>query len=546
MTKHVVLRLSALLGAAAAMAWSQANLNQPKTEAGKSTASLQGKVVNQTTGNPLKKTNLLLRPGNGGKTLTAETDDQGAFSFPTVEPGRYTLTGERTGYAKQPYGARGAASSAGSVLALTAGQEMKDLVFKLVPNAVISGRVLDEDGDPMANVVVMVLRPGYQRGIKQYASAGEAMVGATGEYSISVTAGRYLLAATSMASLVAGIQGSTSKPPGDQPEPAYATVFYPRSPDETGAVPVDAAAGAEMRSMDFHMTKVKSFRVRGKIESQAGKAALAILKPRGSAVTTALAPKMVRPQPDGSFEFVGVTPGQWLLLAAAESGAGVQVVTVDDKHIDGLVVSINPAGELPGILKVEGTDTVSPKGIQVAIEGMEVGGGGGQAPVGEDGKFTLKNPMPDRFRATISNGPANMYLKSVRYANQDATDSGMDLSAGASGSMEVLVNPNGAEISGVVAAEDGKPMAGITVALIPNSRRYRLFKSDTTDQSGVFRFQGVAPGDYKLLAWEDVVSGAWYDPEFLKPLEGKAEAVTVKENDRTNVTLKAIPVDTKK
>jgi hypothetical protein len=37
---------------------------------------------------------------------------------------------------------------------------MKDLVFKLVPNAVISGRVLDEDGDPMGKAAVIVLRPG--------------------------------------------------------------------------------------------------------------------------------------------------------------------------------------------------------------------------------------------------------------------------------------------------------------------------------------------------------------------------------------------------
>jgi len=108
-----------------------------------------------------------------------------------------------------------------------------------------------------------------------------------------------------------------------------------------------------------------------------------------------------------------------------------------------------------------------------------------------------------------------------------------------------VVNPNGAEIDGVVAAEDGKPMPGVTVVLIPNSRRYLLFRSDATDQNGAVRFQGVPPGDYKLLAWEDVVSGAWCDPEFLKPFENKAEAVTVEENDRKSVALKAIPMETK-
>ena len=120
------------------------------------------------------------------------------------------------------------------------------------------------------------------------------------------------------------------------------------------------------------------------------------------------------------------------------------------------------------------------------------------------------------------------------------------MTGGVRGSIEVLLNPNGAEIDGVVADDDGKPMPGVTVALIPDSRRYRLFQSDTTDQTGAVRFQGVPPGAYKLLAWEDVVSGAWCDREFLKPFEGKAEAVTVKENDRKSVALKAVPKETKR
>jgi len=116
MTNRAVLRLAACcLSAAVASAWSQAAPDQPRAEAGKSAASLTGKVLSQTTGNPLKKTNLLLRPGGGGKTLSAETDNQGAFSFPQVKPGRYTLTGERAGYAKQAYGARGSSTISGAV-----------------------------------------------------------------------------------------------------------------------------------------------------------------------------------------------------------------------------------------------------------------------------------------------------------------------------------------------------------------------------------------------------------------------------------------------
>jgi hypothetical protein len=375
------------------------------------------------------------------------------------------------------------------------------------------------------------------------------MTGATGEYSVSVTAGRYLLAAASMASLRAGLQGASATPPGDEPETTYTTVYYPRSPDETGAAPVDAAAGAELRGMDFYMTKVKAFRVSGKLaEPQPGKTTFVVLTPRTSTIAAALAIKMVQVQPDGSFEFIGITPGQWLLRAAGETGgsASLQWLTVEDKHITGLVVTLAPLADLPGAITVEGKDTVSPKGTQVTLDGVEAGKSGGQALAGEDGKFTVKSLMPDRYQVRISNAPANVYLKSVRYGSQDVTDDGVDMTGGVKGSIEVLLNPNGAEIDGVVADDDGKPMPGVTVALIPDSRRYRLFQSDTTDQTGAVRFQGVPPGAYKLLAWEDVVSGAWCDREFLKPFEGKAEAVTVKENDRKSVALKAVPKETKR
>jgi hypothetical protein len=201
MAKHMVLRLAACcLSAATALAW-------PQTTPEKSSASLEGKILNQTNDNPLKKTSLLLRAVGGGKSLSSESDDKGVFSFPTVEPGQYTLTGERAGFAEQAYGARGK-SSTGSVFTLRAGQEIKDLVFKLSPNAVIAGKVLDEDGDPLSPSIVVALRPGYLRGRKQLTEAGSSITGANGEYSISVTGGRYLLAAVSMASMAAGAEGA--------------------------------------------------------------------------------------------------------------------------------------------------------------------------------------------------------------------------------------------------------------------------------------------------------------------------------------------------
>jgi hypothetical protein len=51
----------------------------------------------------------------------------------------------------------------------------------------------------------------------------------------------------------------------------------------------------------------------------------------------------------------------------------------------------------------------------------------------------------------------------------------------------------------------------------------------------------VTPGDYKLLAWEDVEPNAYQDPEFVKPFESRAESLSLKKNDHKGVSTKAIP-----
>ena len=58
------------------------------------------------------------------------------------------------------------------------------------------------------------------------------------------------------------------------------------------------------------------------------------------------------------------------------------------------------------------------------------------------------------------------------------------------------------------------PAAGVTVALLPNVRgRFDLVRTATTDPSGRFRLDRVAPGDYKVFAWSEVSDGDWQDPD---------------------------------
>jgi protocatechuate 3,4-dioxygenase beta subunit len=510
-------------------------------------ASIEGKVIHALSNDPLKKvTVVLMRTGGGaGTQLSAETDDKGAFSFQRLEPGRYQMLAERTGFARQAYGARRNALQ-GTSIQLSAGQEIRELIFKLSPNAVITGRVLDEDGDPVPNVAVMALRTIYQRGKKQFLPLGAVPTNDMGEYRLaSLMAGKYLVSATFRNAGI-GIAGTSSKPPDpDKPEPSYTTTYYPNSTDPLFASPVEVAVGGEMRGIDVRLTKVKAFRVKGKVAEglSQGKQLVVLLTPKGAGITGMVTRLIGVAQPDGSFELKGVAPGSYYLTATTDGmstlGAAREVV-VTDQHIDGLRLEAATALEIQGTVALEGKPGVDLKKVQVTLESTEMLNI--NPPKGkpeDDGKFTMKGISPDRYRVSAS-GPDGVYLKSARYGTQEVGDDGVDLSS-ATGKLEIVMAQDGAQVEGGVCDSDGKPVPGATVVLVPSSRNWPLYKEMTTDQNGRFQFRTVPPGDYRLFAWTEMEPGAYQNPEFLKGYKG--ELLELKGNDKKVVAAKAAAVE---
>ena len=83
-------------------------------------------------------------------------------------------------------------------------------------------------------------------------------------------------------------------------------------------------------------------------------------------------------------------------------------------------------------------------------------------------------------------------------------DSGIDINS-QTGEIQVIVNTNGGKVQGSVIDAKQKPAASARIVLVPpESRRQnlQLYKVALTDNSGNFTITGIAPGDYKLFAWE--------------------------------------------
>jgi hypothetical protein len=118
---------------------------------GNQAALLEGTVVNALTKEPVRKAQVALELSEGAHNseMVATTDETGHFRFADVKAGRYELKAEKSGFLDGSYG-QTKADEEGSLVKVGNGDHVQDLKILLFPGGVISGRVLDADGDPVS------------------------------------------------------------------------------------------------------------------------------------------------------------------------------------------------------------------------------------------------------------------------------------------------------------------------------------------------------------------------------------------------------------
>lgn len=518
--------------------------------------TIEGTVLNSVTGEPLKKADLMLRradpgPNGFGLSYAGVSDAAGHFVIADIEPGRYRLGVQRAGFVNQQYGARGP-SSPGTVLTLSKSQKLKDLTFKLVPQAVITGRVLDEDGDPVPNVSVQVMRSGYFRGKKQWIPAGASTTNDLGEYRVhSLAPGRYLLSAMYRPGgfMMESTQGGAAE--------TYAPTYYPSAASPDSASPVEVTAGAVLRGMDVRLQKTKTVQIRGRVlDPRTGKGArtaMINLQPKSDTFYMFAGRNMSRPYNDkGEFVMSNVTPGSYVVTAMiSEDGKTMSArvpVGVGNSSLEDITLQPAPGLEINGRVKIEGQEPdtkitnmrvfLQPKTPMMFAPGPQ----GGQ--VKDDNTFTLTNVQPEIYDVRTFSTPDGGYVKSIRVGDADVIDSGLDITSSAPpGEMTVVIAMSAGQITGTVQNDKLEPAAGAAVVLIPEGKRResdRWYQSTSTDQYGNYTLKNVAPGEYRLYAFDTVEFQAYMDPEWLKPFESKGEKVSIEENAKPSVQLKLI------
>lgn len=508
-------------------------------------ASIDGRVVNAVTGDTLRRVALTLqRVGGKADPVTSQPNSDGRFAFKELEPGDYRLTGERAGFARQEYGAR-LNPLAGTAIHLNAGQAVADLVFKMAPSAVISGRVVDGSGEPMPNLVVKVLRSEYAHGSRRWSDAGSMLSNDRGEFRIGdLRPGRYLVSATDL-NIGIGLAGLNQDALPAQPDSGYAATFFGNTLELNRAVPVELQTGDDRRGIDIQMVKAATLRIRGHVAGAPEDKPLIVAATRKGVGQGSEAAGIGLAQKGGAFEIRGLPPGSYMVTTMAATGLGggasnaAAAVELTDRHIENLELKFGAGEDVSGTIAVaraKGAD----RDITVTLEMADFTLPGSlNTKVNEDGTFTLKNVLPGTYRIGIAGLPPDSYVKAVKLNGKPVDQNSAAIDSG--GKLEIVTGQPGGHVTGSVIGPDDKPLASATVVLIPASQNESLFRDTRSGHDGNFDLKGVPPGKYKIAAWEDIEQGAYQDAKFVESFASELQSLSLQESSQEKLKLTAIP-----
>jgi protocatechuate 3,4-dioxygenase beta subunit len=529
-------------------------------------ASIEG-TVKTRTGDPVARATVTLTQNiQQGASATFVTGSEGRFIFPAIPPGQYKLTAKRNGYADAEYGRRGTNGS-GSSITVAADANLKDVNLTMTAYGAISGRITDTDGDPVVAAVVTALRYSYSNGRRALTEVKAVETNDRGEYRLFwLPPGKYYIRCGG-SNLVfrnafdsrAGVAVRLSLPP--DPDRQYAAAYFPGTADPQNATGIDLAPGSDYGGVDFIVNAYALRRVRVTVgtgdNSQRRNASLTLVPRNPGAAIDALHGIVGG---DGQGEIKSVPPGSYILTArgggpstggnAGTKRTGTSLpVDIRNQDVD-VTLRLTPGVDFFGRVTIQGlrsalrldshpiVSLLAP-GAQTASQGLE-----DFADFHGNEAFDFTDVLEGDYSLLIEDIPKDTYLKSARFGSTDVLSDGLHVDSRLNGTLEIVLGTDGGAVTGIVVDTRRQPAANVSVTLIPDeSRRNRsdLHKTVSTDASGRFTFQGVAPGAYTVLAWDDVDPASLYDSDFIRRFEARGRPVRVNENGTESVELIAIP-----
>lgn len=539
-------------------------ISPSRTGARQAQAKGEGKVsgrVISDSGHPIRGAQVMLQgvtPGTQGLSRYGMTNREGRFSFRSLPPGTYRLVASQRGYFPAPQDAQPSASQ----ITIADGQDLKEVELHLVRGGAITGRVTDEEGEPLIGSRVTVLRKNPNGGAYQVNGAETDDRGVYRVYGLQE--GDYFLYA-SIQSIDAGRSSNSS-------------MYYPGVKSEKEAEAIHLSAGDEVEDIDFEVKDSGGFTLSGKVINAATGGGIGDASVRLYGANVSLS---VETSEDGSYEFSGLSKGAFMLQAAVPQQSFLpfqRSITLESTDLLNQDIQLEAGAEIRGkIVLAGGRPFENPQSTTIqarVLKDPEDGGVPQQAFIGDrgaggswargvylfpfapesysstqtgevlpDGTFSIRGLHSGNVRLVVMPSSSRYYFKDIQIGTRSFGRTPLAVSPGEvkEGVTLVLSDDVGA-VRGIL--QPASVSAGrVIISLLPVDKEkwtdpsaLRQTSVDATTNSKItFTLTEVPVGQYYVLAVPQlsVVS----KPEELEAMVQTSAVVSVRPQETAEITV---------
>jgi len=527
--KMVLLKTVLLLALAPWAAAQQANQAAPDAW------RITGKVVDALSGAPLARCSVEIGPTEDrGASRSIETGNDGVFAFDGLAQGKYRLSASKRGYLPQDYEQHDNFSTA---IAVGPGLQSEGLNFKVVPQAVITGVVTEEHGEPVRRAQVRLFKDQDRLGIRSTVQRQTTATDDRGVYQLArIDPGNYYLAVSGQPWYAQALRHSLPNEKEEEPasplDVAYPTTFYPQATDSEDATPIPIRGGERIQA-DVTLNAQPALHVRIRLPVQDQESGFGLRMSQSIFGQVEPVSSFGQTVQNGVMEISGILPGHYD-FTLFHPGPGDP--TAESTHFTGEVTS-STTELTPGDAESEVTVT----GKVTSVDGKIPSGGITLRPhqgrtytamLDKAGEFDVKVPPGDY---EIVGQIPQMYLAQLTAQDGVVKNRVLTVKAGSTPKLELIASKGFGQIDGVAKRGD-QPASGIMVLLAPDDNPV-LFRRDQSDSDGSFTLGNVVPGHYRLLAVERGWELEWANRDVLNAFLKKSVPVEVRADDKLTRTV---------
>lgn len=523
-----------------------------QTQGQSGSAVIRGRITAAESGMPIRRAQVRLSSSALPPTpRVVGTDDQGRYEFAGLPAGRYSLQAARNGYVSVFYGQRRPRES-GVPIELKDGQAVEQMDIALPRGSVIIATVTDEFGDPFDNAQVYVLERNAAGALVNVCCAN-ASTDDHGRVRLSgLLPGDYVIAANPNF-------GSTS-PMLDANDSGkrYAATYYPGTTEAAEATTIRVGTAQEVPAA-FAIVPARTARVTGSITRSSGAPLSAVVVSMTSQFGGGSTGKTIQVEPDGTFSFSDVLPGDHSLTARPSFDArsspgsadtGRLMVRVAGADVTGLLIDMAGGATLRGRIVID--EGQPPSGVYAQDFAISIATMG--QPAQSIGRLTVHDDWTFEMTGVSAKGTLRLrsnthgyFTKSVVINGKDVIDTPTSFASGSDVSdIEVVITRKVGQVTGTVTDARNAVVNEYVVLVFPEDRERwgpgsRFQASGRPDQTGSFKINGLPPGRYYAAAISSLQTAGGGSEELLNRLQATAARFTIGEGETRALTLRLIP-----